>query len=112
MKTVRLDDVYPDERERAGESKVGRSALTLKGGGGQTLGQVLLTMNAGSQLADHNNPGEATLLVLSGEVTLAWADGSESARLKAGEYTVIPQAKHRLDAHADSVVLLSVARTG
>ncbi|GAA3676455.1 MULTISPECIES: cupin domain-containing protein [Yimella] len=110
MKTVRLDDVYPDERERAGESKVGRSALTLKGGGGQTLGQVLLTMNAGSQLADHNNPGEATLLVLSGEVTLGWADGS--ARLKAGEYTVIPQTKHRLDAHADSVVLLSVARTG
>ncbi|RYG79052.1 cupin [Yimella sp. RIT 621] len=107
---MRLDDVYPDERERADESKVGRSALTLKGGGGQTLSQVLLTMNAGSQLADHNNPGEATLLVLSGEVTLGWADGS--AQLKAGEYTVIPQTKHRLDAHADSVVLLSVARTG
>lgn len=110
MEPVRLSDIYPSERERAQQSSSGRSAKTLKGGAGQVLGQVLLTLEAGGELADHNNPGEATLLVLSGDVTLGWADGS--VRLAEGEYAVIPQERHRVDAHTDSVVLLSIARTG
>ncbi len=107
---IDLDELITQQRAKAAESRDGRTALTLFGGGGKRLGQVLLTLTAGSCLPDHPNPGEAILQVLEGEVTLSW-DGGE-VRLGPRGYAVIPQQTHRLDAHTDSVVILTVHRPG
>lgn len=61
---------------------------------------------AGHKLAEHENPGEATLLVLRGRVELA--TGTASVAVAAGDYVVIPQERHDLTAVEDSAVLLTV----
>lgn len=84
----------------------GRAAHTVHGGSGHVLRQVVLALAGGHQLAEHVNPGEATLLVLSGRVELATA--TEKAVLTARDYVIIPQERHDLTAVEDSVVLLTV----
>jgi len=85
----------------------GRSAHTVHGGHGHALRQTLIALTAGSGLAEHNSPGEATLQVLRGRVRLT-ADG-DSAEAEAGGFLVIPSQRHSLDALDDSAVLLTVA---
>ncbi|SHT47187.1 cupin domain-containing protein [Mycobacteroides abscessus subsp. abscessus] len=65
-----------------------------------------MALAARHKLAEHENPGEATLLVLSGLVELATS--TARATLSAGEYVVIPQERHELTAIEESVVLLTV----
>ncbi len=62
-------------------------------------------LRAGSELAEHSNPGEAVLQLLRGSATLRWQGGSYD--LAAGTLVTIPQAKHSVLAHEDSVLLLS-----
>jgi len=62
-----------------------------------------------SWLSDHENPGEATLQVLVGQVRLSWSDGAVD--LDAGGHVVIPQERHGLLAVTDAVVLLTAAKT-
>ncbi|WP_431840998.1 LuxR family transcriptional regulator [Calidifontibacter indicus] len=107
---VNLDELIEQQRSKAAASRDGRSAVSIFGGGGKQLGQVLLTLTAGGCLPDHQNPGDATVQVLEGEVTLSSQQGE--ARLAARDYAVVPHATHRLDAHVDSVVLLTVHRDG
>jgi quercetin dioxygenase-like cupin family protein len=56
----------------------GRSAHTVHGGHEHALRQTLIALTAGSRLAEHNSPGEATLQVLRGRVRLTTA--AERAR--------------------------------
>ncbi|ALM15071.1 cupin domain-containing protein [Mycobacteroides abscessus] len=84
----------------------GRAAHTVHGGSGHALRQVIMALAARHKLAEHENPGEATLLVLSGLVELATS--TARATLAAGEYVVFPQERHELTAIEDSVVLLTV----
>ncbi|SHU00275.1 cupin domain-containing protein [Mycobacteroides abscessus subsp. bolletii] len=65
-----------------------------------------MALAARHKLAEHENPGEATLLVLGGLVELATS--TARATLAAGECVVIPQERHELTAMEDSVVLLTV----
>lgn len=96
-----------DERvETARNAASGRAAHTVHGGSGHALRQVLLALAAGHKLAEHENPGEATLLVLSGRVELATA--AAKAAVAAGDYVVIPHERHDLTAIEDSAVLLTV----
>lgn len=90
--------------DRAGASSAGRAAETVVQG--DRFRQVLLGLRAGGCLADHQNPGEASLHCISGSVTLT--AGESSWDLRAGDIVLIPQAVHRVEAHEDSVVLLSV----
>ncbi len=53
-----------------------RAARTLCGGSGHALRQTVIALLAGASLSDHENPGEATLQVLEGQVRLTWSDGS------------------------------------
>jgi quercetin dioxygenase-like cupin family protein len=85
-------------------SASGRSAHTVHGGHEHALRQTLI---AGSGLAEHNSPGEATLQVLRGRVRLTAA--GDSVEAEAGEFLVIPPRRHSLDAIDDSAVLLTVA---
>ncbi|WP_414171018.1 hypothetical protein [Streptomyces diastatochromogenes] len=67
-------------------------------------------MTAGPGLAEHDSPGDATLLVLRGHARRV--EGEASWEGRAGEPLVIPPARHGLDAIEDSAVLLTVAKTG
>ncbi|KYH45553.1 LuxR family transcriptional regulator [Branchiibius sp. NY16-3462-2] len=86
----------------------GRSARTVYGGHEHTLRQTLLALTATSALDEHDSPGEATLLVLSGRVRLSTADTSWDGA--TGDHLNIPLSRHSLTAVEDSVVLLTVAK--
>ena len=69
------------------------------------LRQLVLALRAGDGLGDHQNPGNATLQVLVGSVSLT--AGEESWSGTSGDYLVIPLRTHDLTAHEDSVVMLT-----
>ncbi|MFR9787460.1 cupin domain-containing protein [Streptomyces sp. MB22_4] len=109
MQKLSLDTKADEHLERAAASSTGRSAETLFGGHEHRLRQTLLALRAGTGLAEHENPGEATLLVLRGRVRLH--SGDESWEGSAGDLLAIPPARHSLEALEDSAALLTVART-
>src|SRR5690348_6681007 len=85
----------------------GRSAVTVYGGREHDLRQTLIAMTAGTVLAEHEAPGEATLQVIEGQVTLrAHSDECDAG---VGDHLVIPAQRHDLIARGDAVVLLTVA---
>ncbi|MEU4159291.1 cupin domain-containing protein [Actinoplanes sp. NPDC026670] len=88
----------------------GRSAHTVYGGHDKTLRQTLIALAGGRELDEHENPGEATLYVLSGHVRLV--AGTHEQDGTSGDLLTVPDRRHRLRAVDDSVVLLTVAKTG
>ncbi|MGV8876669.1 MAG: cupin domain-containing protein [Rhodoglobus sp.] len=96
------------ELANAVASGSGRSAVTVWGGRDQQLRQTLMALRAGEGLAEHSSPGEATLQVLIGRVTLT-SDGQSWAGT-VGDLLAIPAAVHALDASEDSVILLTVVK--
>jgi len=101
-----LTDLSDQQITEARTASSGRTVTTLHGGSDHTLKQVVLTLAAGRELSDHENPGEATLLVIRGRVRLGTA--SASVEVAEGEYLVIPPERHHLVALTDATVLLSV----
>ena len=87
----------------------GRSAHTIYGGHEHVLRQTLIALRAGSNLDEHENPGEATVQVLSGRVTLV--AGTTRWNGSPGDLLIVPDSRHALDAVEDSVVLLTVGKT-
>lgn len=85
----------------------GRSSVTLFGGREHDLRQTLIALAAGHSLGEHEAPGEATLQVLVGTVTLT--AGDEVWHGGAGDHLAIPPHRHDLHAVTDAVVLLTVA---
>ncbi|WP_078311264.1 MULTISPECIES: cupin domain-containing protein [unclassified Mycobacterium] len=106
MDVISITALGDEQAETARNAHSGRSAHTVHGGRDHALKQVVLALGAGHKLAEHENPGEATLLVLSGRVELATA--TATAALAAGDYVVIPRERHDLTAVEDSAVLLTV----
>ncbi len=89
-------------------SSSGRSAHTVYGGHEHSLRQTLVALVAGSALAEHDSPGEATLLVLQGRIQLTSPDTSWDGA--PGDHLTIPRSRHGLNAVEDSVVLLTVVK--
>ena len=87
----------------------GRSAHTVYGGHEHVLRQTLIALAAGRGLDDHENPGEATVHVLHGRVSLRCGDDTWEA--SPGDLLIVPDARHSLHALEDSAVLLTVAKT-
>jgi quercetin dioxygenase-like cupin family protein len=108
MQKLSLDALGREHLERARGSNAGRSAETVYGGHEHVLRQTLLTFSAGTNLGEHENPGEATVVVLSGRVRLS--AGGDSWEGRRGDLLIIPQTRHDLQALEDAVVLLSVAK--
>lgn len=108
MRKFSLDALAREHLERAGGASTGRSATTVYGGHEQVLRQTLVAMTEGTSLAEHDNPGEATLLVLRGRVRLH-ADGDKWEG-RTGDLLVVPNARHSLEALEASVVVLTVAK--
>ncbi|MGH3279357.1 MAG: cupin domain-containing protein [Trebonia sp.] len=86
----------------------GRAAQTVVGGHEKTLRQTVIAMTANAELAEHANPGQASVYVLRGRVVLA-ADG-QSWDGRDGDLLIVPDAPHSLRAEQDSVILLTVAK--
>jgi quercetin dioxygenase-like cupin family protein len=110
MQKSSLAELTARHLDTARGTSSGRSAQTVIGGHTHTLRQTLIALRAGEALDEHENPGEATVHVLTGRVRLASHDTScEGA---AGDLLVVPDARHSLTAIEDAAVLLTVAKLG
>jgi quercetin dioxygenase-like cupin family protein len=107
MQKESLTALVRQHLETASTSSSGRSAHTIYGGHERVLRQTLVALRAGSDLDEHESPGEATLQVLHGRVTLV--AGKNQWNSSPGDLIVIPDSRHALEAVEDSVVLLTVA---
>ena len=110
MHKTSLDALAREHLKRAAAAPSGRSASTIYGGHEQVLRQTLIALAAGASLAEHENPGEATVQVLSGRVRLV--AGADSWDGRRGDLIVIPPTRHSLEAVEAAAVLLSVAKLG
>jgi quercetin dioxygenase-like cupin family protein len=105
-----LTDLAREHLTIARTASSGRSAHTVYGGHERTLRQTVIAMASGRRLDEHENPGEATVHVLVGRVRLS--AGEHVREGVAGDLLTVPDARHALEALEDSVVLLTVAKTG
>ena len=71
------------------------------------LRQTVIALIGGQQLAEHESPGPASVMVLRGRVRLV-ADG-RAVEVAASQICPIPNRRHAVEADEDSVLLLSVA---
>ena len=101
-----LDALTRQHLETARTTPSGRSAQTLYGGHDHVLRQTLVALREGASLDEHENPGEATVQVLHGHVSLVTQDSSQEG--VAGDLMVVPDARHALRADTDSAILLTV----
>jgi quercetin dioxygenase-like cupin family protein len=107
MGSVSLTALAQEHLTIAKTASSGRSAHTVYGGHEHLLRQTLIALAAGRILDEHENPGEATVQVLVGQVQVK--SEQESWEGSAGDLLVIPDARHTLEAAEDSVVLLTVS---
>lgn len=95
------DQLLADARE----ASASRAGMALRPGKGAELRQTVLALLAGAVLAEHENPGEATLLVLRGRVRVT--TGEAHWDVAAGEIIEIPPHRHGVTALEDSAFLLT-----
>ncbi|MDS1113924.1 LuxR family transcriptional regulator [Gordonia westfalica] len=106
MDPVSLPRLVDDLLTSAHAAGSGRAAHTIDGDSHHTLRQTVIALVAGRVLAEHQGPGEATLQVLRGHVTLV--ENGTGTVGREGDVLVIPNARHELSAQQDSAVLLTV----
>ncbi len=105
MQKMSLDALAREHLEAARRSSAGRAAATVYGGHERALRQTVVALRAGIALDEHDNPGEATLQVLTGRVTLT--SGSDSWQARSGDLIIIPNTRHSVHADEDSAILLT-----
>ncbi len=108
MQKTSLDALAREQLEAARRGSPGRAAQTVVGGHEHVMRQTVIALLGGRQLAEHSNPGEATVHVLRGRVRLVAGDDAWEGR--QGDLLVVPPHPHRLEAIEDAVVLLTVAK--
>ena len=109
MEKISLTALARQHLAAARAASSGRSAHTVYGGHEHSLRQTLLALTAGSDLQEHDSPGEATLQVLQGRVQLTNNETSWDGT--PGDHLIIPRSRHGLHAVEDSVVLLTVVKS-
>jgi quercetin dioxygenase-like cupin family protein len=105
MQKMSLDAIAHQQLTDARKAHAGRSATTVFGGHEHALRQTVIALLAGSALGDHENPGEATIYVISGRVEIS--AGSDVWQGRSGDLLIVPDTTHGLRALEDSVVLLT-----
>lgn len=108
MDTIDLTALAAEHLTAAKAASNGRSSTKIVGDHTALLRSNLIALAKGAVLQDHESPGEATLLVLEGEIE--FHAGDESVTAGAGSLIVIPPQRHGLTALADAVVMLTVAK--
>ncbi|MDO5736418.1 MAG: LuxR family transcriptional regulator [Propionibacteriaceae bacterium] len=92
--------------KQAATASSGRAAETIFGGHEKQLRQTVIALREGSILAEHANPGEATLTVISGRLWLV--SGEERWSGRELDYLVVPDARHSVEAETDTTFVLTV----
>ncbi len=95
---------------KAAESASGRAADTVVGGHEKRLRQTVVALRAGVEMAEHESPGEASLLVISGGLWLVAGETRWHGR--EWDFLVIPNAPHSVEAETDTTFLLTVSMGG
>lgn len=108
MTPLDLNALAAEHIAAAREASNGRSSAKLLGDHTTLLRMNVIALAAGAALQDHESPGEATLMVLQGQIE--FHAGGESVNLEAGNLIEIPPMRHGLAAVTDAVVILSVAK--
>ncbi|WP_182346093.1 cupin domain-containing protein [Tomitella gaofuii] len=109
MNKMSLVALTRELRAKAAGSERKVASSTVFGGHEKTLRQTLVVVAAGGELAEHESPGEATVQVLTGRITLDTSEDSWEGR--TGDLLVIPPARHSVTAVEDSSFLLTVAKS-
>lgn len=109
MKKFSLTALGRRHLETAGTVGSGRSASTVYGGHEHILRQTVIALKAGQELNEHVNPGEATVVVMSGRISLSSV--GESWEGRGVDLLVVPQGFYAVKALEDSVLVLTVAKT-
>jgi quercetin dioxygenase-like cupin family protein len=100
-----LEATAREQLEAARRNSAHRAASTVHGGHEQTMRQTVVALTAGAELGEHENPGEATVYVISGRVRLT--AGAEEWEARAGDLLLVPPERHSLAAIDDAAVLLT-----
>ena len=108
MNKVSLDAIAREQQKKASSASSGRAAETVYGGHEKSLRQTVISLTGGTELTEHENPGESTVLVLAGRVRLSAAEVSWEGR--RGDLLAVPDARHSLLALEDASVLLTVVK--
>ena len=108
MQKLSLEALARELLERASGTTGGHTAGTVVGGHERVLRQTVIAMVKSAVLAEHANPGEASVYVLRGRVRLSAGELSWEGR--HGDLLVIPDSPHSLEALEDSAMLLTVAK--
>ncbi|MDQ2873630.1 MAG: cupin domain-containing protein [Actinomycetota bacterium] len=108
MQRISLDALATQQLQLAAAHGGRPAADTVVGGHERVLRQTVIGMLAGSELGEHENPGEAAVHVLRGRVRLS--SGEVSWEGRAGDLLKVPDARHSLHALEDSAISLTVAK--
>lgn len=108
MNKVSLDATAREQQKKASTASSGRAAETVYGGHEKALRQTVIALTGGAELTEHENPGEATVLVLSGRVKLSSIDVEWEGR--RGDLLAVPAVRHSLLALEDSSLMLTVVK--
>ena len=110
MQKLSLDALARRHLERAASASNGRSSETVYGGHEHVLRQTVIALRAGAELAEHENPGEATVTVLQGRIRLHSGDASWDGM--PGDLLIVPPDRHSVEAVEDAAFVLTVAKAG
>lgn len=108
MRKPSLDAMARQLGERAARASSGRAGETVYGGHEKALRQTIVAMTAGTEMGEHENPGDATLLVINGRLRLTAGDVSWDGR--QGDLLIVPDERHGVQAVTDTTFLLTVAK--
>lgn len=107
IETVNLLALSEELLQTARTVRTRRSARSVLGGDG-LLRQTVIALAAGAELAEHDSPPEATLQIVTGQVTVHGK--GRSWELSFGDLVPIPPERHSVSARTDAVLLLTVRR--
>jgi quercetin dioxygenase-like cupin family protein len=110
MDKISLEAKARELAHKATEASSGRAADTVFGGHEKRMRQTVIALREGHELAEHESPGEATLLVISGRLRLVSGETSWPGR--EWDYLVVPDAPHSVEAETDTTFLLTVSMRG
>ncbi|CAN7244830.1 cupin domain-containing protein [Arthrobacter sp. LjRoot14] len=108
MQKISIEALARQQLAAALAANNGRAADTVYGGHEKVLRQTVMALKAGTQLSEHQNPGDATVFVLQGSLRLRAGDNSWDGR--PGDLLIVPDGLHSLEAEEDSTFLFTVAK--